>query len=194
MSRRTVSLVFIGLFVALATVLQCLDVPQPALAQEAQPDQTAIIQHLNAAVTWYKQLMAANDSAGHPSDTYYLDNARDLAKQAVPLAFQSAEAEAALLPTGKGNETFSTDQQNLAKAASDAAAQSQANPSTDRFVEQPDPAGFRQEASGLDFTTRHIARPTGFRQGASGWGPEVIDVRKRQVREMPGDYKSRSMT
>jgi small-conductance mechanosensitive channel len=110
------------MFAAVATVFQCLDVPQAAMAQEAQPEEIAIIRHLSAAITWYKQLRAANDSAGHPSDTYYLDNARDLAKQAVELAFQSAEAEAALLPTGKGSETSSTDQQNLAKTASDAAA------------------------------------------------------------------------
>jgi len=122
MRRRTVSLGLIGMFAAVATVFQCLDVPQAAMAQEAQPEEIAIIRHLSAAITWYKQLRAANDSAGHPSDTYYLDNARDLAKQAVELAFQSAEAEAALLPTGKGSETSSTDQQNLAKTASDAAA------------------------------------------------------------------------
>jgi hypothetical protein len=110
------------MFAGVATVFHCPDMPQAAMAQEAQPGEAAIIRHLNAAITWYKQLKAANDSSGHPSDTYYLDNARDLAKQAVELAFQSGEAEAALLPTGKGSEISSTEQQNLAKAAADAAA------------------------------------------------------------------------
>ncbi len=122
MRKRTVSLGLIGLLAAVATVLQCLDVPQAALAQEAQIDETAITQHLNAAITWYKQLKAANDSAGLPSDIYYLENARDLAKQAVELAFQSAEAEAALLPTAKERMTSSADQKNLAQATSAAAA------------------------------------------------------------------------
>ena len=66
--------------------------PQTAPAQDAgaPADQTAILKHLNAVVTWYRQLASANESAGQPSDTYYLDNSRGLAKQVVELAFESA--------------------------------------------------------------------------------------------------------
>ena len=106
--------------------------PQAASAQEAHPEDTAIIQHLNAAITWYKQLTSANESAGQPSDAFYLENARSLAKQALQLAFQSAEAEAALLPTEKGSQAAGSgpalssqatgEKQNIAKSAADTAA------------------------------------------------------------------------
>jgi small-conductance mechanosensitive channel len=76
--------------------------------------------------------MRVNESAGKPSDAFYLENARGLAKQALQLAFQSAEAEAALLTTEKGSQAAdagpalssqATDQQqNVAKAAADNAA------------------------------------------------------------------------
>lgn len=68
--------------------------------------------------------MATNESAGQPSDTYYLETSRSLAKQVVELAFQSADADAALLVTGKGGESPAGEQQNLTKAAADAAARS----------------------------------------------------------------------
>jgi len=60
------------------------------------PEDEAVIRHLNAAITWYRQLADANDSAGQPSDQFYLDNARSLARQALMLAFQSADAQADL--------------------------------------------------------------------------------------------------
>jgi small-conductance mechanosensitive channel len=115
----------LGVAVAAATVLQHLGVPPVTLAQDTSPDEMAIIGHLNTTITWYKALSAANESAGQPSDTYYLDNARDLAKQVVVLAFQSAEAEAALLSAGKAVESPSSEQQNLTKAAADATALSE---------------------------------------------------------------------
>ena len=107
--------------------------PQAAPAAEARPEDAAIVQHLNAAITWYKQLTSANESAGQPSDAFYLENARTLAKQALQLAFQSAETEAALLLAERGGETAgagselssqtSGQQQNIAKSAATTAAQ-----------------------------------------------------------------------
>ena len=105
----------------------CWGAPAATAAQEAHPEDAAIVQHLNAAITWYKQLSSANESAGQPSDAFYMENARNLAKQALQLAFQSAEAEAALLTAGKSGESAtlasqaSTEQQNIAKAAADTA-------------------------------------------------------------------------
>jgi small-conductance mechanosensitive channel len=102
-------------------------VPTSASAQNAPPEDAAIIRHLNAAITWYKQLSSANESAGRPSDAFYLENARNLAKQALELAFQSAEEEAALLAAAKGSggaalsSETSTEQQNIAKAATNTA-------------------------------------------------------------------------
>jgi small-conductance mechanosensitive channel len=124
--RRALS-TFTGLVVlamVTLTLVQSFVMPRAVIAQEGQPDEAAVIRHLNAAITWYKQLMAANESAGQPSDTYYLDNSRALARQVVQLAFQSAEAEANLLAAGKGTQSPSSEQQSLAKAAADAAARS----------------------------------------------------------------------
>jgi len=116
-----------GAALAAAIVLQVSMVPRTASAQDERPEDAAVIQHLNAAITWYKQLSSSNEAAGQPSDALYLENARNLAKQAVQLAFQSAEAEAALLATEKGgggaavSSQTSTEQQNISKAAANTA-------------------------------------------------------------------------
>jgi len=119
--------------VAAATTLQYLATPQATSAQDTRPEDAAIIRHLNAAITWYKQLTSANESAGQPSDAFYLDNARSLAGQALQLAFQSAETEATLLHAERGGEAggggvdlssqTSSEQQNIAKSAATTAAQ-----------------------------------------------------------------------
>ena len=92
----------------------------------------AIIDHLDAAIGWERCLAGIDVGAGQPSDTLYLDNARNLGNQVVQFAFQSAEAESALLgneKVGNGtatNNSSSTEgtstQQNLARAAADATA------------------------------------------------------------------------
>jgi small-conductance mechanosensitive channel len=126
-----VSAIFLGVIVAAATLLQSGAVPQAIKAQEISSEDAGIVQHLNAAITWYRQLASANESAGQPSDAYYLENARSLAKQAVQLAFQSAEIEAAMQATEKGggatgagpgpSTQTSDEQQNIAKAAASTA-------------------------------------------------------------------------
>jgi small-conductance mechanosensitive channel len=123
MRRLRVSASYLGAALAAAILLPFSIVPRATSAQEARPEEAAIIRHLNAAITWYKQLLSANESAGQPSDTFYLENARNLAKQALQLAFESAQAEAALLAAEKvGGGTAvssqtSTEEQNFAKAA-----------------------------------------------------------------------------
>jgi len=118
---------FIGAALAAVILLQLSMVQRATSAQDERPEDAAIIRHLNAAITWYKQLSSANESAGQPSDAFYLENARNLAKQALQLAFQSAEAEAALLATDKRGggaavpSQTSTEQQNISKAAADTA-------------------------------------------------------------------------
>ena len=118
---------YIGAALAAAALLQLSMVPRATSAQEERPEDAAVIRHLNAAITWYKQLSSSNESAGQPSDAFYLENARNLAKQALQLAFQSAEAEAALLATDKGgggaavSSQTSTEQQNISKAAANTA-------------------------------------------------------------------------
>jgi small-conductance mechanosensitive channel len=67
----------------------------------------AILQHLNAAITWYHDASSKIEPVGLPSDAIYQDNARNLASQTVRLAFASARAEAALVandPSSQPNQ------------------------------------------------------------------------------------------
>jgi small-conductance mechanosensitive channel len=59
-------------------------------------DREAILQHLNAIISWYRDSTSKIQAAGMPSDAIYQDTAQNLAQQVVRLAFQSAQ-EAALL-------------------------------------------------------------------------------------------------
>jgi hypothetical protein len=65
--------------------------------QPTQLDRDAILHHLNAVITWYRDATTKIKSVGLPSDAIYQDNARDLAAEAVRLAFQSARAEANII-------------------------------------------------------------------------------------------------
>jgi len=115
------------LIAALALSTQSLRSQTPT-----QLDRDAVLHHLNAVITWYRDATSKIKSVGLPSDTIYQDNARNLAAQAVRLAFQSARAEANILsPTDKTSDTNSppsssappTQQQNLAQTAAKVAAQ-----------------------------------------------------------------------
>lgn len=82
----------------------------------------AILDHLNAVINWYRGAISRAPSVGLPSDAVYQINAQNLAAEAAQLAFQSAEAEAALIPAanpaGPSNANGSSSQQNLAKMLS----------------------------------------------------------------------------
>jgi small-conductance mechanosensitive channel len=104
---------------------------QTLRGQTAAPlDRDAILHHLNAAITWYRDATTKIKSVGLPSDAIYQDNARNLASEAVRLAFQSARAEANIMnATAKVNKATPTSapaavsgaqpsqQQNLAQTA-----------------------------------------------------------------------------
>ena len=87
-----------------------------------QIDSNGILNHLNLAISWYRHLSSADETSGQPSDVLYLQNARDLAHQALQYAFESAQAEASLRlsPAGGPNPAsdteLSSDQQGVAKA------------------------------------------------------------------------------
>jgi small-conductance mechanosensitive channel len=86
-------------------------------------DREAILQHLNAIISWYRDSTSKIQAVGMPSDAIYQDTAQNLAQQALRLAFQSAQAAALLIsapdqataapatPTPSG----SSQQQNLAQ-------------------------------------------------------------------------------
>lgn len=84
-------------------------------------DGSAVLNHLNQVINWYRHSTTGIQTVGLPSDTIYQDNAKSLGSQAVRLAFDSAKAEASLLAaqrkTSGENQppTQTTQQQNLAQ-------------------------------------------------------------------------------
>jgi small-conductance mechanosensitive channel len=58
----------------------------------------AILDHLNAVIDWYRHAMTRVPTVGLPSDSMYQYNAQTMAAEVPQLAFQSASAEAPLLP------------------------------------------------------------------------------------------------
>ena len=112
--------------------------PAPSANAPAMLDRDAILHHLNAIITWYRDITSKLKPVGLPSDAIYQDNTRSLAAEAVRLAFQSARAEAAIITamnkadkSGAGATDSSqaqpngqpTQQQNLAQTAARIAAQ-----------------------------------------------------------------------
>ena len=65
-------------------------------AQNAAPDQSDILAHINATINWYKNLTSKVPAGAEPSDAIYLTTAESLGAQAVRLAFQSARAQVEL--------------------------------------------------------------------------------------------------
>ena len=122
-------------FLALVAALGLLFAETPQIAQ------TAIFDHLNAAIGWYRQLSTVDSGAGKPTDVLYLSNAHTEAKQALQLAFQASESIASLEDQQRnstqqnpptpvlGNQQQSSEQQNVGKAlqgATDRLSQDQA--------------------------------------------------------------------
>ncbi len=96
-----------------------------ASPQAAPPESSSILNHLNQAISWYRHLGALDITAGQPSDTLYLENARSSAEQVLQLAFESASAEAALLASNQKNEAAGTN--SSASAPANSAAQNISN-------------------------------------------------------------------
>src|SRR5580704_6979037 len=97
--------------------------------QSTPTDNGQILNHLNAAISWFRHVVSLDVAAGQPSDVLYLENARTSANQALQLAFQAALAQAALTPednstaanqgTGLNDQSSSDQQQGIAKAAAE---------------------------------------------------------------------------
>ncbi len=116
---------------ACTIALICLTVTLWSLAssQATPSESSAILGHLNQAIGWYRHLAALDVTAGQPSDTLYLENARGSAQQALQLAFESASAEAALLAANQKNSgpsaipatgaPINSDAHNISTALSD---------------------------------------------------------------------------
>jgi small-conductance mechanosensitive channel len=70
----------------------------------AQLDRDAILNHLNAVITWYRDSTSKVQAPGLPSDAIYEDNAQSLGAEAVRMAFESARAEAAIITAAEKNK------------------------------------------------------------------------------------------
>jgi hypothetical protein len=84
----------------------------------------AILDHLNAVIDWYRNTLTNAPTVGLPSDAMYALNARNMAAEVVQLAFDSAQAEAGLIPAASqaSGAAETTSQSSLAKMQSDVAA------------------------------------------------------------------------
>jgi len=106
-----------------------LAVVSASVAQYLPPSsREAILGHLNAAITWYRDATTKIQDTGLPSDAIYEDSAKNNAAEAVRLAFQAARAEAAVIrandKTPNSSEAPKAPQkQNLSKVAAQIAAQ-----------------------------------------------------------------------
>ncbi len=126
-----------GTFFLLLSVLLATVGASWVLAQDLSIDSNAILNHLDAAIRWYRDLNKIDVTSGQPSDVLYLQNAQNLANQALQLDFQSAQAEAALAAaqkasaaSGQADQTVPQEnntQQNITKAVGDTAARIQQN-------------------------------------------------------------------
>jgi small-conductance mechanosensitive channel len=84
-----------------------------------QLDGHAILNHLNQIISWYGHTKTRVENTGLPSDAIYESDLQTLAGKAVQLAFQSARAEAALIPAGQAASSAGASLQNTEKFLSD---------------------------------------------------------------------------
>jgi hypothetical protein len=113
--------------IATAFLLSALLTPTLIAQTSGQLSGTAILQHLDAVISWYRAASSGLPSSGQPSDAIYHDNARSLALETTQLAFQAAKAEATLImadTSGASGQAPAapTGQTNYAKMATDISA------------------------------------------------------------------------
>ncbi len=116
----------LGLIVCGLAFSACVLTLRPTHAQSAEMDAGAVLDHLNAAINWHRNIANVDAAAGSPADALYLQNARSQALQVLQLAFQSALDEAVLIQERSAPPTATasgqnSDQQNIAKATADVA-------------------------------------------------------------------------
>jgi small-conductance mechanosensitive channel len=121
-----------GLAGAAWTVLLAIGAGSLCGDAPAELGRDAVLNHLNAVITWYRDATTKVQAAGLPSDAIYQDNAQGIGEEAVRLAFQSARAEAALISENKnhgGSSAAPSDQtgqpQNLSQTAARVAAETE---------------------------------------------------------------------
>ena len=126
----------------------------------------AILDHLNAVIDWYRNTLTNVPTVGLPSDAMYALNARNMAAEVVQLAFESAQAEAALMPaaspaSGAGKTSA---QSSLAKMQSDVAARIVELQAQISLSEPADNGLAQSKAAGADDGERSRAGRVGLAQ------------------------------
>ncbi len=81
-----------------------------------------ILSHLNAVITWYRNVKTQVEPAGLPTDALYQANAESIAAKAVRYAFESAEKAAPLVPNENNEAASPTSRQQLLKFLDDTKA------------------------------------------------------------------------
>jgi small-conductance mechanosensitive channel len=83
----------------ISIIFLCVSAPFAAFgtAAQYQPDRNAVLGHLNAIISWYRDATSNVQPGELPSDAIFQQNVRSLAAEGVQLAFDSARAEAGLL-------------------------------------------------------------------------------------------------
>jgi small-conductance mechanosensitive channel len=109
-------------WLAVAVLLTLVLALSTSLAQEMPAlNRDAILGHLNAVITWYRDATTKVEATGLPSDAIYEDTIRNLAAEVVRLAFQSARAEAAVIAanekTSANQATKPVQKQDLSQVA-----------------------------------------------------------------------------
>src|SRR6202046_4787718 len=99
---------------------------QNTVQNATQLDRDAVLGHLNAVISWYRDATSKIQTGGLPSDAIYQDNAQSLAAEAVRLAFESARAEAKLISSADKSAATSGAQPSGAQASGAQASGAQA--------------------------------------------------------------------
>lgn len=116
--------------ILIATLSAAIGILSLSLGQELPPlSRDAVLGHLNAAITWYRDATNKVQAAGLPSDAIYEESTRNLAAEVVRLAFQSARGEAAVITASEKNSNANqaaktpAQQQDLTQIAARIAAE-----------------------------------------------------------------------
>ena len=195
------------LSVLLLLVFSAASLNAPIEAQQPQNNglnlnREAILEHLNAVITWYHDSSNKIEPVGLPSDAIYQDNARTIASQAVRLAFESARAEAALVPNEQAQSSqkpAQAGQQNFRQMQKDTAAriddlQSQLDainkqlaraPATKRktFLAQRD--ALQGELDLYKTVQSNLDKMSDFMEGASGGGEGLLGSIEQLAHSVP---------
>jgi small-conductance mechanosensitive channel len=101
-------------WLSVAALCVLLGILQTLPAQDLSAlNRDAILGHLNAVITWYRDTQNKVQAAGLPSDAIYEDSTRNLAAEVVRLAFQSARAEATLISASEKNHNANQQQSSI---------------------------------------------------------------------------------